>query len=88
MTDQPTEDQMVQLLAKVQQNNPPIDYMTDELKEALDVMVSIAFENLWPEGDQRYVTERAAAGFVMGFAAGRDYEQGLAFQAQFGSPEE
>ena len=88
MTDpSPTEDQMVQLLAKVQANNPPIDFMTDELKQALDTMVSIAFEGIWPEDDERYVTERAAAGFVLGFAAGRDYEQGLAFTARFGLDE-
>lgn len=80
---QPTFDDIVQQLAKVQANNPDIDYMTDELKEGIDTIVSIAFEDMWPKDDERYVTERAAAGFALGFAAGRDFEQGLAFGAQF-----
>lgn len=81
---EPTKQDIINSLAKVHADNPIKDYMDDELKEGIDTIVSIAFEGLWPDGDERYTSERAAAGFVLGYAAGRDFEQGIAFNSRFG----
>lgn len=82
---EPTTDDIVQLLAKFAQNRQSREYMTDELKEGLHQLVDIAFSQTFPDPlDERHYTERAAAGFALGFACGRDWEAGQHFTEQFG----
>ena len=80
----PTKQDVIDALERFHANSPTSPWMDAEMIESINVMISIAFEGLWPEGDERYVTERAAAGFAMGFAVGRDYEQAVAFNLRFG----
>lgn len=89
MTD-PTKQDIINGLAKFQgqEPRPNTDWMDREMIAAIDTMVSIAFEGLWPADDPRHINERAAAAFTAGFAVGRDFEQTLAFNAQFGHTNE
>src|SRR4051812_3575752 len=58
MTD-PTRQDIINGLAKFQGQDPRpnLDWMDAEMIEALNVMVSIAFENLWPADDRRHIDQ-------------------------------